>query len=203
MGRGSYGEPDWANPDNTTVTAPTQDAGVTGASVKQNTPSIRGSSGRGRDSCILASLSLADMGISVMMAALGVLVCIHYAGNLTSTSEVFLAAYMILFATLLFLYELMWWKAIPFVNKTIRKNFGFLYGLKGKGFYLIFVAFLCLGLGDDVNVNKALPWATGLSFLGMGILHFFVVFMFPDTAIKYQAPTAGLDRFGEETNSPV
>lgn len=162
-----------------------------------------GSSGRGRDSCILASLSLADMGISVMMAALGVLVCIHYAGNLTSTSEVFLAAYMILFATLLFLYELMWWKAIPFVNKTIRKNFGFLYGLKGKGFYLIFVAFLCLGLGDDVNVNKALPWATGLSFLGMGILHFFVVFMFPDTAIKYQAPTAGLDRFGEETNSPV
>ena len=34
MGKGSYGEPDWANPDNTTA-APTQDVGVTG-SVKQS-----------------------------------------------------------------------------------------------------------------------------------------------------------------------
>ena len=34
MGKGSYGEPDWANPDNTTA-APIQDVGVTG-SAKQN-----------------------------------------------------------------------------------------------------------------------------------------------------------------------
>ena len=84
--------------------------------------------------------------------------------------------------------------AIPFVNKTLRKNFGFLYGLKGKGFYLIFVAFLCLGLGDDAGVSLALVWATGVAHLVMGFLHFVVVYMFPTTADKYQAPSAGLDR---------
>lgn len=130
-----------------------------------------------------------------MMAALGVLVILNVVGvKISDPAIIFLAVYMIMFAALLFLYELMWWKAIPFVNKTLRKNFGFLYGLKGKGFYLIFVAFLCLGLGNDTGVSVVLTWATGISHLVMGFLHFFVVCSYPTTADMYQAPSAGLAR---------
>merc|ERR1711915_919358 len=99
---------------------------------------------------------------------------------------------MILFSVLLCSYECMWWMSIPSVNKVLRKNFGFMYGLRGKGLYLIFVAFLCIGLGGDNSV-KSLTWATGISFLVVGVLHMFIVCMRPDISAQYQAPTAGLD----------
>jgi len=106
-------------------------------------------------------------------------------------SEPFLAAYMILFAVLLFMYELMWWMPMPFVNKVLRKNFGFMYGLRGKGLYLIFTGCLCLGLGDDASV-KVLNVATGSFFVSAGILHWVIVCMYPKIALKYVAPMAGL-----------
>ena len=106
---------------------------------------------------------------------------------------------MILFAVLLFFYELMWWKAIPAVNKNLRMNFGFLYGVMGKALYLIFVAFLVIGLKDDVSV-KFLRWMTGGCFLGTGILMLFCHFTKPELLSSYKAPTAGL---GEDVNMPV
>jgi len=128
-----------------------------------------------------------------MMCALGVLTLINFVEpSSNDISEAFLAVYMVLFAVLLFSYELMWWMTIPWINKLLRKNFGFLYGLNGKGFYLIFVAFLCLGLGDD-NAVKELTWATGISYLVFGVLHIFIVCARPGIAVKYHAPTAGLD----------
>ncbi|KAL3919542.1 MAG: hypothetical protein SGILL_003705 [Bacillariaceae sp.] len=132
------------------------------------------------------------MALAGLMTALGVLTLIevHRAG-LGALSEPFLAAYMILFAALLFMYELMWWSPFPSLNKSMRKNFGFMYGLRGKGLYIIFMAFLCFGLGKDASV-KALNYATGASFLAGGLLHFFVICFHPDLAMKYQAPTAGL-----------
>mmetsp|Transcript_8517 Transcript_8517/g.12444 ORF Transcript_8517/g.12444 Transcript_8517/m.12444 type:complete len:199 (-) Transcript_8517:160-756(-) len=189
-----YGEPDWANPDNAGASsAPTQNAGLPAAAAAPSAGGGGGgSSGGGRNSWVLAGLSVADMGIAGMMAALGVLVLLDFRGQSTDDySEAFLAAYMICFATLLFLYELMWWTAIPKINKALRRNFGFLYGLIGKGLYLVFVAFLCLGLGDDNNV-KELTWATGIAFLAFGVLHIFVSFGMPLVAEKYKAPSAGL-----------
>lgn len=132
------------------------------------------------------------MGLSVMMCALGVLTLINFVTPASNDiSEVFLAVYMVLFAVLLFSYELMWWMTVPWINKLLRKNFGFLYGLQGKGFYLIFVAFLCLGLGNDNSVRE-LTWATGISYLVFGSLHIFIVCLRPEISMKYQAPTAGL-----------
>jgi hypothetical protein len=98
---------------------------------------------------------------------------------------------MVMFAILLFVYECMWWKAVPALNKTLRKNFGFLYGIRGKGLYLIFVAFLCLGLGRDASV-QSLNWATGLAFLAGGVFHIFLVCVNPMITQEYIAPTAGL-----------
>jgi len=107
-------------------------------------------------------------------------------------AEIFVSVYMILFATLLFLYELMWWKSIDSVNKNLRMNFGFLYGVKGKALYLIFVAFLVIGLKNDVSV-QFLRYMTGGSFLGTGVLMLFIHFSKPEWLANYQAPTAGFE----------
>jgi len=69
------------------------------------------------------------------------------------------------------------------------------YGLKGKGLYMIFVAFLCLGLMDDSSqMVKMLGWATGIAFLATGVWHFFLVLSNPDFMDAYRPPTAGLER---------
>ncbi len=153
----------------------------------------RVSGGAGKGGLALMALSILDMGLAGMMAALGVLTIIkvNKVGVNDDFSEPFLAAYMVLFALLLFLYELMWWTPLPGVNKAMRKNFGFLYGLRGKGLYLIFVACLCLGLGKDASVTT-LNWATGITFLVAGCLHWFVICFHPELAGQYVAPTAGL-----------
>ena len=138
-----------------------------------------------------------NFGISAMMAALGVLTLLDFSGgSLTEiASTPFLASYMILFALLLFFYELMWWMPVPSINQSLRKNFGLMYGLKGKGLYQIFVAFLCLGLMDERhNVVRILGWSTGIAFLATGVFHLFLVFSNPDFMDAYRPPTAGLER---------
>lgn len=130
-----------------------------------------------------------------MMCCLGVF-GIMEAGEL---AEIFVSIYMLCFATLLFAYELMWWKAIPAVNQNLRKNFGFLYGVKGKALYLIFVAFLVIGLRNDVSV-QFLRYLTGGCYLGTGVLMLFCHFGKPELLSNYEAPTAGL---GDDINMPV
>jgi hypothetical protein len=150
------------------------------------------SAGPSKSRCTLIGLSFLNIGLAAMMASLGVLTLIEIHKNgVGDFSEPFLASYMIMFAVLLFVYECMWWKAIPGLNKTLRKNFGFMYGIRGKGLYLIFVAFLCLGLGRDASV-KTLNWATGIAYLAGGCLHIFLVCANPLLTQEYIAPTAGL-----------
>jgi len=159
-----------------------------------------------KGSVILVLLSFIDIGLAAMMTTLGVLTLIAFSG-VSDTSAAFLATYMIIFATLLATYEVMWWIGIPWINKLLRKNFGFMYGLKGKGLYLIFVAFLCLGLKNDSFPKqvKILTWATGISYLVVGVLHLFIVCIHPAISEKYRAPTAGLSSAdgGDATPNPV
>ena len=155
------------------------------------------------------------MGLAAMMTALGVLTIlnIHKLGEVTVphydddaaaaaaeataaanakeetylVSEPFLAVYMILFAVLLFLYELMYWSPLEALNANIRKNFGFLYGLRGKGLYLIFVGCLCFGLGMDATVT-VLNYATGICWFLGGIGHIFLYCTNPELAAEYSPP---------------
>lgn len=143
------------------------------------------------------------------MGALGVLALIGYSpSKFEEWSAAFLAVYMIMFAALLFCYELIWWQPIAALNKMFRKNFGFLYGLKGKGFYLIFIAFLTLGFREQ-NLPSAvngLDIATGVGWLVGGLLHLFVACTMPEVGNIYKPPTAGLAEMGsipEEPNNPV
>ena len=79
------------------------------------------------------------------MIALSVLTLIQFRGM--DLAEACLATYMIIFAALLALYELMWWFTIDVVNKSMRKNFGFLYGIKGKaGSYRLHTCYMTCGV---------------------------------------------------------
>jgi len=190
-----YGEPDWISPQQgSSTSAIVADANINpNVSVGASSSASSGNQGtNSKGGIVLCLLSLVNMGLAAMMTALGVLTIIQvHRTGLGDLSEPFLAAYMILFAVLLFVYELMWWSPLPKLNKDMRKNFGFMYGLRGKGLYLVFVAFLCFGLGKEAKV-AILNYATGASFLAGGLLHLFVIFFRPETAKEYQAPTAGL-----------
>lgn len=137
-----------------------------------NTNYIDRSSGRG----FLAVVSIWCMGLSAAMGTLGAITVIdNKPTDLDDLTTCFLGAYMVIFAAILFLYELCWWQPFPAINRTFRKNFGFMYGLRSKGFYLVFIAFLTIGLYDESNLSiKGLDWATGIGWLATG---FFLVFV--------------------------
>lgn len=143
---------------------------------------------------MIVLLSIVDFGLAAMMGALGITSLIEMNfGALDEVTEAFLAVYMVIFAVLLALYEFIWWSPIPALNKTFRKNFGFMYGLKGKGFYLIFIAFLCLGLWrDDQTAIKGLDWATGIAWLATGLAHICMSMCWPEVNEMYKPATAGL-----------
>lgn len=143
---------------------------------------------------MIVLLSIVDFGLAAMMAALGITSLIEMNfGALNDLTEAFLAVYMVIFAVLLALYEFIWWSPIAALNKTFRKNFGFMYGLKGKGFYLIFIAFLCLGLWkDDQTAVEGLDWATGIAWLATGFAHIFMSMCWPEVNEMYKPATAGL-----------
>jgi hypothetical protein len=149
------------------------------------------------------------MGIAGMMGALGIMAIIDYnPSGVKDWTAIFLSVYMAIFATLLFSYELSFWMSIPKLNIMFRKNFGFLYGLRGKGLFLIFIAFLTLGMLDDETPPpvKGLDWATGIGWLAGGCLHLFVSCTKPEVNQAYKPPTAGLATLGQDqggTPNPV
>lgn len=187
-----YGTPDWVNPANTPAPAVSEvpvDPGVTSPT------GTGGQNGQGHNSskhlCFLSMMSILNIGLATLMTALGVLTILHIhnlqADETYIISEPFLAFYMILFAVLLFMYEMMYWSPLEKLNNNMRKNFGFLYGLRGKGFYLIFCGCLCFGLGKDASV-KVLNYVTGISWLLGGIFHVFVTCSKPEVAADYAPP---------------
>ena len=129
---------------------------------------------RGEGKGFLAILSFWCMGLAAAMGTLGAMTVIdNRPSDLNDVTNCFLGVYMVIFAAILFIYELCWWQPFPAINRTFRKNFGFMYGLRSKGFYLIFIAFLTIGLYDADQVSiKGLDWTTGISWLATG---FFLV----------------------------
>ena len=75
-----------------------------------------------------------NLGIPVFLAYTGVMGLItlkEYTAQ--STSTVFQSVYMILFATLLFVFEAIQICPCEAVDNVIKRNFGFFYGVFGKG----------------------------------------------------------------------
>jgi len=200
----TYDEPSWVNPATNDAPVTTEEAD-TGGHVTAPPTQVQDYKKESKKSLPLMVMSILNIGSAAMMAALGVLTLIEInksGGGVTDLSEPFLASYMIMFALLLGLYEFMWWMPSPDINRIMRKNFGFLYGLLGKGFYLIFVACLCIGLGTDARI-AVLNYATGGCWIFNGLVHVFIVCFRPELAVKYHAPTAGLSSDDDQLSNVV
>ena len=146
---------------------------------------------------VLSILIIICCGLLITVAAFG-LIDFNYA-NVMNYSDLFVSIYMILFGSLLLTYELIWWSLLPIpaLNKSMRKNFGFLYGIKGKSLFVIFVAFLNFGLRAEIRIPY-LAMGTGIFFLVVAVLHLVIAFWKPHLVGTYHAPTSGLT-----DNSPV
>jgi len=70
----------------------------------------------------------------------------------TSGGQIFVACYMLFFSALLFVFEAMQTQPIVWLDHMLRRNFGFLYSPMGKAAFIIFIAFLCLGLDGDLSI---------------------------------------------------
>mmetsp|Transcript_7603 Transcript_7603/g.9947 ORF Transcript_7603/g.9947 Transcript_7603/m.9947 type:complete len:203 (-) Transcript_7603:263-871(-) len=199
-----YGEPDWTSPSNAATS--TQDAGTgLGASGVPVAASKEAPSNSRRNARVfLVFLSFINMGLSAAMGSLGVLTCINTTASIDDLTDMMLGVYMTIFACILFIYELCWWQPIPAINRSFRKNFGFMYGLNSKGLYLIFIAFLCLGLTDENNSGvDGLDWVSGIGWLASGVVHIAVALTWSETVEVYRPPTAGLDTTPDEESNMV
>ena len=136
------------------------------------------------------------------MIALGVFVIMDNM-EFMDFAEWFIGAYMILFAALLFMYEAVWWCTIGSLNKIIRKNFGFMYKIRGKALYLIFVG--CLSIGIDKNLLGNMDWLRWFAGIGWGAAGFgllFVSFTTPHLFENYYVPSRGFaDNHGDDEMS--
>uniref|UniRef100_A0A7S2MBF0 Uncharacterized protein n=1 Tax=Helicotheca tamesis TaxID=374047 RepID=A0A7S2MBF0_9STRA len=183
------GDPTWASPSGAAETTESIPASNPPTQTYQPDSSEERSSG----GCVTKLLSIINLCLCALMAALGVLTIVDFDYSSTDDySQAFVSVYMIVFAVMLALYEFMWWIPLDAINRSLRKNFGFLYGIKGKAAYLIFIAFLTIGLQGEDDYAW-LKYTTGISFLAVGALHLFLWFSKPELVQDYKAPTSGFE----------
>jgi hypothetical protein len=78
--------------------------------------------------------------------------------------SILVAIYMMFFGSLLLCFEITQIRPVESVDFMLRRNFGFLYGAKGKAFFILFIAFLSFGLEKPAS----LAMTTGILFAGLG-----------------------------------
>lgn len=96
--------------------------------------------------------------------------------NTVDTGKVFVGSYMLFFSFLLFVFEVNEIKKVEWIEHFYRRNFGFIYGVLGKAFFIIFIAFLSFGLGDP----KTLTMCTGMSLALFGGLKVGLYLKYPE-----------------------
>jgi hypothetical protein len=86
--------------------------------------------------CMYWSLKVVTMGLCAMMCATA-LIGLSMLHGIENIGKIFVAVYMIFFAVLLFMFELVQVQPWPAVDHLFQRNFGFLYSAKGKALYII------------------------------------------------------------------
>jgi hypothetical protein len=107
-------------------------------------------------------LHLGNIGCCVMMAFSAVLGLFTIAD--ADITSFFLGIYMLVFAFILFMYELVRMSPFGSWDDLLRQQFGLVYGNQGRGLYLIFVGFLNFGLDGSFSF-----W-TGIVVVSWGAL---------------------------------
>jgi hypothetical protein len=104
-------------------------------------------------------------GTTIFLCALMIVTAVlglrEISGGASSSGKVFVATYMIFFASLLLIYEVVDIKKIEWIDHMIKRNFGFLYSTPGKSLFIIFIAFLSFGLENPytLTLSTGLCWA--------------------------------------------
>lgn len=119
---------------------------------------------------------IVNMAACVMEAACGAL-GIGQTSSVAETAYVFVGLYMILFAGIIFLYELIQIRPCGYVDEVWKKNFGFLYGVGGKCCFVIFMGILAFGLSEKIY---AMSMSTGILIAVWGFLQGVVYWKFPE-----------------------
>jgi len=101
---------------------------------------------------------------------------IRYINDVDAVDKIFVILYMFFFSILLLVFELNEIKKTEFIDHLYRRNFGFIYSVLGKAFFIIFIAFLCFGLGDP----QLLTMLTGLGLLGFGSIQVGLYLKYPE-----------------------
>jgi hypothetical protein len=146
------------------------------------------------------TLAFINIGVCVFMAATGVLGISGAVkkeeeesdqnGELAVT-DVFVGTYMVLFALILFCYEVAYVTKIETLNMIMKRNFGFLYGVIGKCSYIIFMAILVFGLSQP----RTLVLACGIIVACWAPVQLLYYMRFPDhfdKVTKYDPREDGL-----------
>ena len=98
---------------------------------------------------------------------------------------------MVLFALILFCYEVAYVTKIETLNMIMKRNFGFLYGVIGKCSYIIFMAILVFGLSQP----RTLVLACGIIVACWAPVQLLYYMRFPDhfdKVTKYDPREDGL-----------
>ena len=88
-----------------------------------------------------------NVGLAFMVAATGAL-AVGSANSANDAGSIFVGIYMVGFAAILFVYEVLQLLGVDSLDTMYKKNFGFLYGPIGKSCYLLFIGVLSFGLNS-------------------------------------------------------
>lgn len=116
-----------------------------------------------------------NMGAAVMMAATGA-IGLASVKDIEHAGDIFVGLYMVLFAAILFLFETIQIRPCDLPQRVYKRNFGFLYGVKGKAIFMIFIAFLNFGLSKP----KDLALATGIVLIVFGAVQILIHLKWPE-----------------------
>jgi hypothetical protein len=81
-----------------------------------------------------------------------------------------------LFAAILFLFETIQIRPCDLPQRIYKRNFGFLFGVKGKAIFMIFIAFLNFGLSKP----KDLALGTGIVLIVFGAVQILIHLKWPE-----------------------
>jgi hypothetical protein len=124
---------------------------------------------------VQVTMTVINMGLMIFMAAVGVLGVLN-ANNVDDTGVIFVGIYLVIFAGIEFMYELAQVQPLESLDTLVKKNFGFLYGLNGRGCFFLLVGVLCFGL----STPRQLAIAAGVTIAFWGCLIMVVGLLKPD-----------------------
>ena len=124
---------------------------------------------------------LFNVGFPITLALVGAY-GIKESTSIDDSQVIFMGIYLILFAAILFIFELLQLLPLESLDLLYKKNFGYLYGVNGKGMYTLLIGVFAFGLtGESVTKSTSeLAQGIGITVAAWGVLQIVVNVIFPD-----------------------